>query len=82
MTYAKIENGVIANMIEIAHNAAEFPDCVPVYDRPVQIGDTYADGVFRRDGKVVKNAMEMLADAIAEKQEAMAALSILMEGEE
>ena len=38
--------------------------------------------IWRTTLEVAKNAMEKLADAIAEKQEAMAALSILMEGEE
>jgi hypothetical protein len=74
MTYAKIENGIVENLIEIAHNAEEFPDCVLVDDRPVQIGDAYQDGVFYRAGEMVKGPLDLLADAQAENQEAFAIL--------
>lgn len=75
MTYAKIENGIVTNLMEIYHNTDEFPDCVPIGDRTVQIGDAYADGVFTRDGEIVKNGRELLADAQADTQ---IAFSILM----
>ena len=74
MNYAKIENGIVVNLIEIAHNADEFPDCVIVDDRPVQIGDAYQDGVFFRAGEMVKGPYDLLADAQAENQEAFAIL--------
>lgn len=81
MTYAKIEDGVVVNILEIqSMNTDEFTDCVPVDDRPVQIGDAYVDGVFTRDGEPVKNLMEKLADTDASRQEALMALNILMEG--
>ena len=74
MTYAKIKNGVVENLVEIAHNAKDFPDCVAVDDRPVQIGDAYQDGAFYRAGEIVKGPYELLADAEAENQEAFAIL--------
>lgn len=74
MTYAKIENGIVENLVEIAHNADDFPDCVLVNDRPVQIGDAYQDGAFFRDGEMVKGPLDLLADAQAENQEAFAIL--------
>ena len=74
MTYAEIKNGVVENLVEIAHNANDFPDCVAVDDRPVQIGDAYQDGIFYRAGEMVKGPYELLADAEAENQEAFAIL--------
>lgn len=74
MTYAKIKNGVVENLVEIAHNAKDFPECVAVDDRPVQIGDTYENGVFFRGNAEVKGPYELLADAEAENQEAFAIL--------
>lgn len=76
MTYAKIEYGQVTNLIEIQPmNAKDYPDCIPVDDRPVRIGDTYADGVFLRDGEKVKNARELLAEAKAENKAAFAILA-------
>ena len=54
MSYAVIENGVVVNIIRlndrIAHN---FPNAVKFVNMPVGIGDTYADGVFYRDGEEI-----------------------------
>ena len=74
MTYAEIKNGVVENLVEIAHNANDFPGYVAVEDRPVQIGDTYDGGAFYHNGEKVKNAYDMLADAEAENQEVFAIL--------
>lgn len=82
MTYAQIKNGMVVNLIEIAHNAADFPDCVMVDDRPVQIGDAYADGVFTRAGEIVKGPYDLLANAEAQAQETSEILNIILEGGE
>jgi hypothetical protein len=74
MTYAKIENGIVTNLLEIAHNADEFADCVMVDDRPVQIGDAYQDGAFYRAGEMVKGVYDLLAEAEAANQETFAIL--------
>lgn len=82
MTYAQIEDNVVVNIVEVqSMNEDEFTDYIPVDDRPVQIGDTYVDGVFTRDGEPVKTLLERLTDIDADRQEAIMALNILMEGE-
>lgn len=51
MNYALIENGIVKNIICLApSNAHEFPNAVNIDDCPAQIGDTYEDGRFYRDG--------------------------------
>ena len=62
VNYALVENGAVANVIWLCpSNADEFPNAVCVADRPVTIGDLYADGVFTRDGEPVLNEAERLA---------------------
>lgn len=83
MTYAKIANNTVVNLLEIRQaNAHEFPDCVPVNDIPAEIGDTYTDGNFYRSGEIVKSAAMRVAELevqIMETEEATAneALAIL-----
>lgn len=75
MTYAKIENGKVTNLIEVrTAQAHEFPDCVPLNDIPAGIGDTYSDGVFYRNGEQVKSVSQQLAEAIADTNSAFAIL--------
>ena len=64
MNYAKIKDGVVVNVLSIRRTQAhEFPDCVPLNDIPAGIGDTYADGIFYRDGIEIKSAAQELAEA-------------------
>lgn len=59
MRYAWIENGTVSNIIELNdRNAGDFPKAVKLGDRPVAIGDSYADGKFFRDGKEVLTLAE------------------------
>ena len=59
MRYALIDNGIVTNVIELNdRNASDFPNAVKLSDRPVAIGDTYADGKFYRDGVEVLTPME------------------------
>ena len=59
MRYALIDNGIVTNVIELNdRNASDFPTSVKLSDRPVGIGDTYADGKFYRDGVEVLTPME------------------------
>ena len=59
MKYAIIQNGVVVNMIVIApYNTSDFPDAVPVGDKPVGIGDEYRDGKFWRDGAEILSPAE------------------------
>ena len=59
MNYAIIQNGVVVNMIVIApYNTSDFPDAVPVGDKPVGIWDEYRDGKFWRDGAEILSPAE------------------------
>lgn len=71
MNYALIENGVVINVIALYEgNTAEFANAVAVHDVPVQIGDTYANDEFTRDGSrllsLLEEAEAILADLDAE----------------
>lgn len=66
MRYAWIENGTVSNIIELNdRNAGDFPKAVKLGDRPVAIGDSYADGKFFRDGKEVLTLAEENAALMA-----------------
>lgn len=59
MNYALIENGIVTNIIWLYEtNAEEFPSAVKLGERQVEIGDTYEDGKFYRDGVEVLTAEE------------------------
>ena len=63
MTYALINDGVVTNIIELDRsNAHEFPNAVNIDDCPAQIGDTYEDGRFYREGIDVLVYEEYLAE--------------------
>ena len=75
MRYALIEGGIVTNVIVLNdRNASDFPTAAKLSDRPVDIGDTYTDGKFYRDGKEVLTPMEQ---AQAEITEYKAALNML-----
>lgn len=64
MNYAQIKDGIVVNVLSIRPaQASEFPDCVLLGDIPAGIGDTYADGIFYRDGVEVKSTAQELAEA-------------------
>ena len=59
MNYALIENGIVTNIIWLnERNEVEWPNSVRLYDRMVEVGDTYTDGKFYRDGKEVLTPLE------------------------
>ena len=65
---ARLDNGIVTN-VEWWSDATEDTDAlVSVGDRPVAVGDAYADGKFYRDGEEVLTLLEEtqkeLADAI------------------
>lgn len=60
MNYALIENGMVINIITLGpDNANEFPNAVRFTDMAVQIGDSYSDGKFYRDGELVLTDYEL-----------------------
>lgn len=73
MRYAVVENGAVMNIIELNQsNASDFPAAIPTgEDRPVAIGDAYADGVFTRDGEPVLTHTEQLEADLAAIEEAL-----------
>ena len=79
MNYALIENGAVENIIWLhPGNASDFPHAVALNDIPAEIGDSYEDGAFYRDGERVLTAAEQAAaKAEAEKEDMKAALALL-----
>lgn len=77
MRYAIVDNGAVANIIALNdRNASDFPTAVKLGDRPVAIGDTYADGKFYRDGKEVLTPMEQAQAEITEYKAALNELGV------
>ena len=73
MNYALVENGVVTNIIWLnERNAAEWPNAVRLYDRMVEVGDTYDGEKFWRGGT------EVLTAAEAAQMEAAAYAAALM----
>lgn len=72
---AIVEDGIVANVIwGLIYNMDEFPNAVQIDDLAVQIGDTYAGGMFYHNGEHVRTNAEIMG----EMQEA---LNILLGGE-
>lgn len=73
MNYALIENGIVVNIIYLhPMNADEFTNAVSFGDLPIQIGDTYTNRKFYRDGVEIilsgtnMNEQEFVDQLIAE----------------
>ena len=59
MNYALVENGTVVNIIWLnERNEAEWPNAVRLGERMVEVGDTYTDGKFYRDGVEVLAPLE------------------------
>ena len=81
MNYALIENGIITNVIWLhPGNADEFPNAVALDDIPAGIGDTYADGVFYREGERVLTAAERMQAEMDDMKAALAELGVTVDG--
>ena len=77
MRYAIVTDGIVTNIIALNdRNANDFPAAVKLGDRPVGIGDTYADGKFYRDGAEVLTPMEQAQVEIAEYKVALHELGV------
>ena len=77
MNYALIKDGYVANIIWLSpSNAQDFPDAVPLNGLPVQIGDTYADGVFYRNGSRLMSPVEAVEAEMADMKAALALLGV------
>lgn len=78
---AVVNNGVVTNIIWCTDNTPQTATWLNCDDRPVAIGDTYADGKFYRDGTEVLTPLEdaqaqveSLSAQNAELLDAMAAM--------
>ena len=77
MIYALIDNGIVSNVIVLNdRNASDFPAAVKLGDRPVGIGDTYADGKFYRDGMEVLTPLESAQEEIEQYKTALQTLGV------
>lgn len=64
MIYAIVEDGIVTNIIWL-YPGTEFENSVPCKDYPVQIGDTYENERFYRNGELVLSPMEDMINALA-----------------
>ena len=77
MRYAIVTDGIVTNVIALNdRNASDFPAAVKLGDRPVGIGDTYADGKFYRDGVEVLTPMEQAQAEMTEYKAALQELGV------
>lgn len=78
MNYALIEDGIVTNVIYLhPMNAEDFPNAVCVDGYAVRVGDTYADGVFFRDGEQIRSNIEIAREEREEREDMQAALEML-----
>lgn len=80
VAYAIIENNVVVNLIFLHPlNENEFPDAIPIGDFPVTMGDTYENGMFHRNGEVLKTNTAILQEDIADMKAALAELGVTVD---
>ena len=69
MKYAYVENGVVTNLMWLyPHNESDFPTAVRTEGLPVQVGDTYENGAFYREGEKVVSDLERAMMKISEME--------------
>lgn len=77
MNYALVENGTVVNIIWLnERNEAEWPNAVRLGERMVEVGDTYTDGKFYRDGVEVLTPLEQAQVEITEYKAALHELGV------
>ena len=75
--FAIIENGVVSNVLwGMVYNSDEWPNAIQVNDLAVQIGDSYENGKFYRNGEEVLSRAEEEADM----REALSILGVKIDG--
>lgn len=80
MNYALVENGVVTNIIWLnERNAGEWPNAIKLQDRLVEIGDTYTDGKFYRDGIEVLTALEATSQMLNTANQAVSTYEAAMQ---
>ena len=76
---ARIENGLVTNMLWCSDSEPETATLIDPDDRPVGIGDTYSGGKFYRDGEEVLTPLEEALKENAEYKNLIASLSEVYE---
>lgn len=75
--FAIVENGVVSNVLwGMVYNSDEWPNAIQVNDLAVQIGDSYENGKFYRNGEEVLSRAEEEADM----REALSILGVKIDG--
>lgn len=78
MKYARIENQLVTNIIELNNsNASDFPDAIRLENNlPVTIGDGYVDGKFYRDGEMLVTELDKMQAEIEQYKAALQKLGV------
>ena len=63
-TMARIENGVVVNILWCSDRELQTETLIEISDRPVGIGDTYDGSNFYRDGERILSAQEQATQEI------------------
>lgn len=77
---ARIRNGVVVNIEWHNDQAVQTDTLVDFNDRPVLVGDAYADGIFYRDDKKVLTQFEELIQELNDMREALSILEVKVNG--
>ena len=65
LNYAIIENNIVTNIVWIySFSSDDFPNAVPLDGRLIEIGDSYVDGKFYRNGERIYNGQEYAEEAL------------------
>lgn len=70
-TMARIESGVVVNMLWCSDRELQTETLIEISDRPVGIGDTYDGSNFYRDGVEILTPLEEAQKQIAEYEAAL-----------
>ena len=71
---ARIEDGVVVNIEWQSESTVDTETLVSCRDIPVDVGDTYEEGVFYRDGVRVLSPMEATMLRLEDAENALAIL--------
>ena len=58
---ARIENGVVTNVEWYSDRSSETDTLKDIEDRLIEVGDTYSEGKFYRDGEEILTTADKLA---------------------
>jgi hypothetical protein len=59
---ARVENGIVVNIEWCSDRTSETDTLKNIEDRLIEVGDSYSDGKFYRDGEKILTTSEKLAE--------------------